>query len=191
MRRHPERSREQAGSPDGRELREGPALMLGPAPLGKQAWWADVSGPGVPVSPQVLPRLRLSLLAPPQGRGPHDSFWSVCSGPGPYIHHKDQHSHPVKSRETTCQGHKQGRPRSQGQVVLAGKSPAEPRSQTHTQRSPAHGPGSTDGPQGKQPSPAWAAQGTCLPLQARGPQGTAVHQAPKMLAPAPGPPHPA
>lgn len=103
-----------------------------------QPHWGSGPGglsPAVPgsISPQpqqTLPHLRLAPLAPAQGREPHESFWSVCSGPSPSIHQGDQHSCPIKSRETTCQGHVQGRPRSQGQVALAGKSRAEPRSHT-------------------------------------------------------------
>lgn len=40
--------------------------MLGPAPLGKQAWRADISGPRVPLSPQVLP-LRVGGPTTPSG----------------------------------------------------------------------------------------------------------------------------
>lgn len=105
-------------------------------------WGSGPGGPssGVPGSigpqpQQILPHLRLAPLAPVQGREPHESIWSVRSGTSSYIHYGDQHSCPIKSRETTCQGHTQGHPRSQGQVVLAGKSLAEPYS--HTPRSAA------------------------------------------------------
>lgn len=40
--------------------------MLGPAPLGKQAWRTDISGPRVPLSPQVLP-LRVGGPTTPSG----------------------------------------------------------------------------------------------------------------------------
>ncbi|MXQ94001.1 hypothetical protein E5288_WYG008467 [Bos mutus] len=92
--------------------------------------------PSDPVSPPATsPVDRPTPPAKERGREPHESIWSVRSGTSSYIHYGDQHSCPIKSRETTCQGHTQGHPRSQGQVVLAGKSLAEPYS--HTPRSAA------------------------------------------------------